>query len=112
MNQTLVAILQADSEPDRTWCGNDTTGNFTWHGGVPSDCDPVVIKLSWKSDHGAPDQYIGTFVLHLARLLEHGYIGHDAPGQVRVRFINDKGVIKLSMGADRPSIVLGVRVTR
>jgi hypothetical protein len=105
----LITILSNDVHPDRTWCGNDEKGRLTWHASLPLAHDPVSIRLSWTAKHEAPEQYIGTFLLHLASLLTAGFIRADTPGQVRVKFVNDHGVIKLAQGLKSSGIVLGVR---
>jgi hypothetical protein len=110
MKSQLLTILTEKSKPDRNWCGNDKTGKFTWHDRIPINPDPVSIRLSWKSNGGAPIQYIGTFALYLSMLLENDYIITDNPGYVRVKFINDNGVIKLSRGFFEPFLVIGVRL--
>jgi hypothetical protein len=105
----LITLLSSDADPDHPWCGNDETGRFTWHDSLPLAHDPVSIRLSWKAKNGTPEQYIGTFSLHLASLLAAGFIREDAPGQVRVKFVNDHGVIKLARGLRSSGLVLGVR---
>jgi hypothetical protein len=105
----LITIISDDVHPDHTWCGNDETGHFAWHDALPLAHDPVSIRLPWKVKSGTPEQYIGTFSLHLASLLTAGFIRADAPGQVRVKFVNDHGVIKLAQGLKSSGIVLGVR---
>jgi hypothetical protein len=110
MKNPLLTILTEESDFDRQWCGNDETGHFTWHDRIPTNPDPVSIRLSWKSNHGAPIQHIGTFKLYLSTLITHDYIKTDNPGYVRVKFINDNGLIKLSRGFFHPFLIVGVRL--
>lgn len=105
----LLTILSGESEPDHTWCGNDQTGNFSWHDRLPRNPDRVSIRLSWKAGSNAPEQYIGTFALHIAALLNAHYIRSDSSEKVRVKFVNDQGVIRLAQGLRRPGIVVGIR---
>ena len=107
MKCPLLTILTSESISDRTWCGNDETGKFTWHNSVPISPDPVSIKLFWKSNHGVQEHYIGTFDLHLSTLKSHGYIIQENSGNVRVKFINDNGLIKLALGHAEPFLVVG-----
>jgi hypothetical protein len=106
----LVTILSDHPQPHHhCWCGNDETGNFTWHNRFPIAPDPITIRLSWRAKSDAPEQYIGTFSLHLASLLAAGFITSESSGQVRVKFVNDNGVIRLAPGLRSHGIVLGIR---
>jgi hypothetical protein len=106
----LITILSGDLRHHyHPWCGNDETGNCTWHNRFPTTPDPITIRLSWKAKTDAPEQYIGTFSLHLASLLTAGFITAESSGQVRVKFVNDNGVIRLAPGLRSPGIVLGIR---
>ena len=105
----LLCILPPSVKADRAWCGNDETGPFCWHDRVPLKKSPVSIRLSWVSRDGEPEQYIGTFLLHFPALLAGGYVKEERSGSVRVKFRNDKGVIKLSPRKGGAEIVVGVR---
>lgn len=104
----LITILSETPRPKRRWCGNDVKGNFICHGQWPRNPNSRSIRLCWKANSAAQEHYIGTFLLHLDALLAKGYIRDDAPGKVRVKFINDNGVIKLSQGFDCKGIVVGI----
>jgi len=74
---------------------------------LPKIIDPISIRLSWMI--GPNEHYVGTFSLHLQALYDNGYIRYASPDEekFRVKFCNDRGVIKLSKGLRSPGIVLG-----
>lgn len=106
--RNLISILTANSPADRRWCGNDEKGRFRHHNAIPMAEDPLILELHWKSSDLAPENYIGTYRLHLAALLENGFIRADPrPDHVRVQFVNDGGVIRLTVGAQSPGLTIG-----
>ena len=102
-----LSRLSSDSKPDRTWCGNDEKGNFTHHGVVPLSQDPVTIELSWKATTDSTPRYVGTFELHLKELLALGVIKEESGG-VRVKFINARGLLLLTIKVGTPTLLLGL----
>jgi hypothetical protein len=109
MTRDLITVLTRGSDADRHWCGNDEKGRFRHHGTLPMSHDPVTIELHWRANDSAAQNYIGTYRLHLAALLENDFIRRESErDHVRVQFLNDNGVIKLTLGKGRPGLVVGM----
>ena len=110
--RSLVERIEGDAAgTSRRWVLRDDNPQH-YHGRVPLDEDPVSIELAWKSDARGQEQLVGRYRLHLARLLEHGYVRLDSESPsklyVRLRFHRgDRGVIFVQASADRPALAIG-----
>lgn len=105
----LLPILDEDVKPNHTWHANESTGRGVWHGKIRNTADPTSLRLYWRDNSKRPEQYIGTFRLHLNALLARRYIRKDGPVHVRVNFINIDGTIVLATSRMTPHIVIGQR---
>lgn len=84
-----------------------------YHGRIPFREDPLVVELRWKADSRSQEQVVGIFRLHLAALLEGGYIRREATpssgDDVRVRFHRgERGVVSLQVNAGSPALPVGL----
>jgi hypothetical protein len=105
-----LAAAPSDSAIRRWVLRDDNQQHY--HGVIPLRDDPVILELQWKSDARSQEQVVGIYRLHLAALLEAGYIRRegDRPEQpeVRVRFHRgERGVVSLQVNADGAALPVG-----
>lgn len=96
----------------RRWVLRDDNGQH-FHGRVSLIEDPLLLELGWKADSRGREQLVGLYRLHLAQLLEGGYVRpeSDSPGEseIRLRFYRgDRGVVYIQAKADQPALPIGV----
>jgi len=83
------------------------------HGVVRLDEDPLFLDLQWKPDANGREQRVGLFRLHLAELLNAGYVRREGSdpktAEIRLRFYRaDRGVVLIQVRDDEPGLPVGV----
>jgi hypothetical protein len=96
----------------RRWVVRDDNQQH-YHGVISLDEDPLYVELRWKATVRGQEQVVGTFRLHLARLLAAGYVRRERDDQtsrdVRLRFYRgERGVVYIQESLDRPALPIGV----
>ena len=84
-----------------------------YHGRLRLEDDPVYLELRWKPNSRGREQVVGTFRLHLSRLVAEGYVRPEGDGEkageIRLRFYRgERGVIYIQSSEDLPRLPVGV----
>jgi hypothetical protein len=82
------------------------------HGIVKLSSSPLFIELSWKPNHGGPEQLVGLYRLNLPELLARNLVRFEKENEVgdeiRLRFYRgDEGIVYIQARGDRPSLPIG-----
>ena len=96
----------------RRWVLRDDNQQH-YHGRVSLLEDPLLLELWWKADSRGREQLVGVYRLHLAELLEGGYVRleSDSPTEteVRLRFYRgDRGVVYIQAKTGEPDLPIGL----
>jgi hypothetical protein len=111
---TLVERLGAPPSGARVrrWVLRDDNQQH-YHGCIDLRDDPLILELRWKADLRGREQLVGLYRLHLAALLDAGFIrreGDDPTSpEVRLRFYRgDRGVVVIQVNPGEPALPVGM----
>jgi hypothetical protein len=115
--RTAHALVERLEEPPsgarvRRWVLRDDNQQH-YHGSIALHDDPLILELRWKADSRGREQSVGVYRLHLAALLDAGYIRRerdDPPSaEVRLRFYRgDRGVVVIQVNQGAPGLPVGI----
>ena len=96
----------------RRWVLRDDNQQH-YHGRVSLLEDPLLLELWWKADSRGREQLVGLYRLHLAELLDGGYVRLEADSptetEVRLRFYRgDRGVVYIQTKTGEPELPIGL----